>query len=262
MYLHIKGHKIRISATSAMHYWKLFARSALFLLAVFLYIFGKMDNRDILFGSLEKYPAVVFIITIIFAVEMILRFFPDGIESMGCQKQFDRNYIPVKSAVIDRKALIKKGNKGVLLTLFSWIALNGCFFVLYYLDIIDSGILLLISLAYSVCDMICILFFCPFQVWFLGNKCCGSCRIYNWDYAMMFTPLLVVKNIYGYILIVLSLILFIRWELFFRMYPERFFEETNAVLTCANCREKLCSHKLSLMRFLEKLNEKRRKGEM
>ena len=56
-------------------------------------------------------------------------------------------------------------------------------------DIIDEGVLWLVCLFYGVCDMICILFFCPFQSWFLKNKCCCTCRIYNWDYAMMFTPL-------------------------------------------------------------------------
>jgi hypothetical protein len=110
--------------------------------------------------------------------------------------------------------------------------------------------MLLISLFYGVCDMICILFFCPFQEWILKNKCCGSCPIYNWDYAMMFTPLLVVRNIFSYILIFLSLMLFFWWEWNFFRYPERFFEVTNQSLACANCTEKLCSHKKSLQRFL------------
>jgi hypothetical protein len=58
--------------------------------------------------------------------------------------------------------------------------------------ILDDGIMILLCSAYSICDIICILFFCPFQTWFMKNKCCSTCRIYNWDYAMMFTPLFFV----------------------------------------------------------------------
>ncbi len=242
--------KIELSATSAMHYWKLLARSVLFLVALCLYFFGRRENDDILFGSLERFPAVVAVITIIYAVEMVLRFTPQKIESMGCQKQFDINYKPVRHAVVDRAALIRNSMGRILLALLAWVALNGIFYFLYFKHIIDSGVMLLISLFYGVCDMICILFFCPFQEWILKNKCCGSCLIYNWDYAMMFTPLLVVRNVFAYILIILSVLLFLWWEWNFFRYPERFFEATNQSLACVNCTEKLCSHKKSLQRFL------------
>ena len=242
--------KIELSATSAMHYYKLFARSALFLVAFCLYVFGRIENDDILFGSLERFPALVAIITILYAAEMVLRFTPSQMESMGCQKQFDINYKPAKHVTVDRAALIKNSIGRVLAALAAWVALNGVFYWLYFKHYIDSGVMLLISLFYGVCDMICILFFCPFQEWILKNKCCGSCLIYNWDYAMMFTPLLVVRNLYAYILIILSILLFLWWEWHYFKYPERFFEVTNQSLACANCTEKLCSHKKSLQRFL------------
>ena len=66
---------------------------------------------------------------------------------------------------------------------------NGIFGALHLAGVLDDGIMILLCSVYSVCDIICILFFCPFQTWFMKNKCCSSCRIYNWDYAMMFTPL-------------------------------------------------------------------------
>ncbi|MCC8357928.1 MAG: hypothetical protein LJU34_08915, partial [Oscillospiraceae bacterium] len=108
---------------------------------------------------------------------------------------------------------------------------------------------------YSVCDMICILFFCPFQTWFMKNKCCGSCRIYNWDYAMMFTPLMFIKSVYTWTLCAMALALLIRWELTFYRHPERFYEATNQSLKCANCHEKLCQHKKQLRRFLRRQQE-------
>ena len=106
--------------------------------------------------------------------------------------------------------------------------------------------MILLCLAYSVCDMICILFFCPFQTWFLKNKCCCTCRIYNWDYAMMFTPLFFVRKSYTWSLLVLSVALLARWEITFYKYPERFSEATNGYLGCRNCSEKLCAHKNQL----------------
>lgn len=114
---------------------------------------------------------------------------------------------------------------------------------------------MLLSLAYSVCDMICILFFCPFQTWFMKNKCCGSCRIYNWDYAMMFTPLIFVKGWYTWSILILAIGLLLNWELLVVKHPERFSESTNAALSCANCTEKLCSHKKQLQRFLRENRE-------
>ena len=108
---------------------------------------------------------------------------------------------------------------------------------------------MLISLAFSVCDMICILFFCPFQTWFMKNKCCTACRIYNWDYAMMFTPLFFVNNLFFKSLLFVALALFIRWEMVFYFHPEYFSENTNGCLNCSNCTEKLCVHKKQILQF-------------
>ena len=121
--------------------------------------------------------------------------------------------------------------------------------------ILDDGIMILLCSAYSICDLICILFFCPFQSWLLKNKCCVACRIYNWDYAMMFTPLFFVKSPYSWSLLALSIALLLRWELTFFLHPERFSEKTNAYLKCANCPEKLCSHKKQLKRLQKQIRE-------
>jgi hypothetical protein len=173
---------------------------------------------------------------------------------MGCQKQFKKNYIP------SGKEFEHVPNPGApkhptLVVLLSWVLLNGAIFALFFAGIIDEGILVLIALAYSICDMICILFFCPFQEWMMKNKCCGSCRIYNWDFAMMFTPFIVVKSFYTWSLLGLALLLVFAWEVFYRKFPERFYENTNLALACKNCPEKLCHHKQSLRNFLAKRSE-------
>ena len=244
-----KKAKRRITKTVAMHYVKLVYRSALFLTALVVYIHGRIKGASSPFWGFESNDVVLGIIWTVFMVEMILRLFPSRLESMGCQKQFKKNYKPISNPV-------KRPKVQPWLVTFSvasaWIALNAVIGVLYFTHIIDMGILLLVCLAYSVCDIICILFFCPFQTWFMKNKCCGTCRIYNWDYAMMFTPLVYVINPYALSLLGTALIILVRWEYVYLRYPERFSEEHNHSLSCAECKEKLCNHKRQLQGFLKK----------
>lgn len=227
---------IKLSKTSALHYGKLFFRSALLIAALIDYIYSRLNNLT------ERFPWVLSLIWIVFVVEMTLRFFPSKLESKGCQKQFVKNHTPTHSKIITEEHQWWR----TAIVVFSWLLLNAGIAVLYFTGVIDRGIMILISLLYSVCDMICILFFCPFQSWMLKNKCCGSCRIYNWDYAMMFTPFVFIGGFYAWSLLGLSLGLLIRWEITYRRHTERFYPSTNVYLSCANCKEKLCTHKTQL----------------
>lgn len=243
--------KTKLTKVSAMHYVKLVFRSCLFIAALILYIFNR-TTVDSPFGEFGEKPFILGFVWVVFAVEIVLRMFPSKIESMGCQKQFKRNYKPLKPH-------LKPVNQAGIVTFAvfaAWVALNAIIGILYFTHIIDAGILLLISLFYSVCDMICILFFCPFQTWFMKNRCCASCRIYNWDYAMMFTPFFFVPTLYTWSLLGLALVLLIIWEISYKIHPERFSEYSNGGLSCANCNEKLCQHKKQLRVFLKK-NKKR-----
>jgi len=69
---------------------------------------------------------------------------------------------------------------------------------------------------------------------------------------MMFTPLIFVKNMYAWSLVALSLALLIKWEVLLHRHPERFAENTNCSLSCANCQEKLCHHKTQIHKFIRK----------
>ena len=243
-----------MSLISLIHYWKLVFRSVLFLAATAFYIlFRPTDTRIIFDGQLEV-TLILAVIWVLFVVEMILRFFPSKLESMGCQKQFSKNYVPLQKDA--HLVIAGRSRERLLPVILFWVALNGCVGALYFMGAIDEYLLLVISLAYAVCDMICILFFCPFQTWIMKNKCCGSCRIYNWDYAMMFTPLLFVPRFYTWSLFGMGLLLLITWEILYHRHPERFSVQLNASLSCANCPEKLCQHKKQLHRFW--LREKER----
>lgn len=245
---------VRISAISVLHFWKFIFRLVLFLLMLTVYIIGVVRGSGYLFGGAEDEPVLMGTIWVLFVVEMIFRFFPSRLESMGCQKQFARNYRPVSG---NPEPKLMPASRTVLVT-GSWMVLNGVLGGLYLLGVYDAGILVLISLFYAVCDMICILWFCPFHTWMMKNKCCTTCRIYNWDYAMMFTPLIFIPGWFTYSLVVLSLLLLIKWEIIYHKHPERFAENANESLRCANCTEKLCQHKKQLRHYLKEWRKNNR----
>ena len=241
---------IKLSLISTMHYVRLVYRSVLFILLLIKYIDYRIHLENELMSSLEKQPVILTVTCTVFVFEMILRFFPSRFESPGCQKQFKQNYI--KSG---ETQIVIQDNNAVVLVALIWIGFNGLIGALRMVNILDDGIMVLLCSAYSVCDMICILFFCPFQTWLLKNKCCGTCRIYNWDYAMMFTPLFFVRKSYSWSLLALSFALLIRWEITFYRSPERFSENTNEYLRCSNCKEKLCTHKKQLKVLWKQIDE-------
>ena len=242
--------KRKLSVVSTLHYVRLVYRSVIFVLLAVFYILYRTKDGDAITVLLEKRPVVIVGVWLIFVVEMILRFFPSKVESPGCQKQFERNYI--KSG---ESEIVIQDNNAVLLVALVWIGFNALFGALHMMGILDDGIMLLLCSAYSVCDMICILFFCPFQTWFMKNKCCSVCRIYNWDYAMMFTPLFFIPKTYTWSLLLLSVLLMVRWEIGFYKHPERFSENTNEYLKCRNCTEKLCTHKKQLLSLWDHIEE-------
>ena len=231
----------KFTSVSIWHFIRLGYRSVLLIAAVWIYISYRIHPDPGTLYDMGMNPVIQGIIWIVFMVEMFLRLFPSKLESPGSQKQFARNYMKSGSTQID----IPDNNATMLVALI-WVCFNLIFGALYMAGILDDGIMVLLSCGFAVCDMICILFFCPFQSWFLHNKCCGSCRIYNWDYAMMFTPLFFVRTPYTWGLLLMSIILLVRWEITFYRFPERFSEKTNEYLRCENCTEKLCSHKKQL----------------
>ena len=200
--------KKKLSKISALHYLKLVLRSTIFAVSLVFYILGKFD-------ILTKNWILPMIVWLFFIIGMSLRFFPSKFESMGCQKQFAKNYEPIGEQCVPTNQSWKR----TALVAVIWLALNAVIGALYFTGIFDRGMLILIALAYSVCDIICILFFCPFQTWFMKNRCCTTCRIYNWDFAMMFTPLVFIPHWYTYSLLGCALALLLRWEIPYRIHP-------------------------------------------
>ena len=226
-----------------MHYGKLVIRGSFFLVAAILWLTGDI-------AAVVEQGILPMIVWLWYLVEMILRLFPSGLESMGCEKVFKKNYIPAP----EEREPKNQSWKTTLLVAVVWFALNGAIWSLHLIwpHIFDKYFLVIVGLAYGVCDMICILFFCPFQTWFMKNRCCTTCRIYNWDFAMLCTPFLFVPSFYTWSLLLMSLVVLVHWEITYKRHPERFSERTNQSLRCQNCTEKLCRHKVQLKHYIAK----------
>ena len=127
-----------------------------------------------------------------------------------------------------------------------WCLLIATIGVLYYFGVLDKINLFMISVLFYVCDLICVLVWCPFRL-VMKNRCCTTCRIFNWDHLMMFSPLIFMGGFYAGSLVLMAALAWLVWELCVMMYPERFWDHSNEALKCSECTDKLCTqycHKL------------------
>lgn len=191
------------------------------------------------------------ILWLLLVVPMVFRLFPSKIESLGCQKEFAGRFRPTQQR--PAKEEIRQADRGALWVLLSWAAVNALFFLGHWKGWLSNQFMVCLTGFYGVCDIICILFFCPFQSWMMHNRCCTTCRIYNWDYLMMCTPLLCfLTNVFALSACLLAFILFLRWEFTYYHSRERFFESSNSALRCGQCQEHLCRYKKALARKLSR----------
>lgn len=175
---------------------------------------------------------------------MVFRLFPSRLQSLGCQKEFGGRYRPTGRSPLEEE--VRQADRGALRVLISWAALNTLVFLGHIVGWLGRRFLVCLAAFYAVCDLVCVLFFCPFQSWMMHNRCCTTCRIYNWDYLMICTPLLAIPGWMSRSACALAGVLFLRWEMSYRLHRERFFERSNGMLACPECMEQLCRYKRAL----------------
>ena len=114
--------KNKMTPVVAMHYVKLILRSCLFLAALITYICHAVTGTGSPFGGFEKDLILLGSIWLFFMLDMCLRFFPNKLESPGCQKQFTQNYIPIPgSTPVNQKGIV------TFAAFSAWVALNAIF---------------------------------------------------------------------------------------------------------------------------------------
>ena len=189
--------------------------------------------------------SVFHVMWIIWVISMLQQVIPvKNNLPLGSAKNFGNRY-KTRARSYNHEALKEftrnTTRKAYLRVFLIWIALTAVIGVLYYTGIIDNAWILVISVAFYVCDLICVLIFCPFRL-LLGNRCCTTCRIFNWDHFMMFSPMIFVGGFFGISLFLLAVTSFMVWEICIMMHPERFWPQSNTCLKCSECTDKLCTH--------------------
>ena len=162
--------------------------------------------------------------------------------ALGSQKHFRFRFQPIKEAfsIQALRRHIIETTKAAYKVFALWAVIVAIVSMLRVFDILSDTALLMITMVFYVCDLICVLIWCPFRL-IVKAKCCTTCRIFNWDHLMMFSPMLMVSGFYSRTLVLMAFADWLLWELCIMMYPERFWENSNAALRCTNCTDKLCT---------------------
>lgn len=232
-----------MSKTRKRYIWRLIGRIFVFILGIIVCI-KEPEAFEILEGNnFFQRLSIFHLLWICWVIDMILQIIPiKNKVPLGSQKLFANRFRPIRDKInygALRKYVVST-TKAAYKVFIVWCALIAVIGVLYYNGIIDKKIMFMISVFFYVCDLICVLIWCPFRL-MMKNRCCTTCRIFNWDHLMMFSPLIFVGGFYSVSLVILAILAWLVWELCVMMYPERFWEITNVALRCSECTDKLCT---------------------
>ncbi len=232
-----------MSETRKRYFLRLFGRFAIFIACLVL-CFVRPSELEILENyNFFDFFSILHILWVIWMADMILQIVPvKNKVALGSQKLFANRFRPIREK-INYKALknyVLTTSASAYKVMLIWVILISVIGILYYSDIIDKSWLFMISVLFYVCDLICVLIWCPFRL-IMKNKCCTTCRIFNWDHLMMFSPLTFAGGFFAISLVVTAFLAWLIWELCVLIYPERFWEMTNVSLKCSECTDKLCT---------------------
>lgn len=232
-----------MSKTRRAYFARLVGRCIILILCVLAWLF-KPGYFVVLKGmNFFKTLSPLHLLWAIWAIDMFLQIVPiKNKVPVGSQKLFANHFKPIREK-INHEALrsyIVSTTKAAYKVFILWCLLIAGIGILHYWGVIDRIGLFMISVLFYVCDLICVLIWCPFRL-IMKNRCCTTCRIFNWDHLMMFSPLIFTNGFFTVSLVVMSVAAWLVWELCVMMYPERFWDHSNAALQCAECTDKLCT---------------------
>ena len=217
-------------------------RAVVFLLILGIYIYDR-SLLDITKHTAFFWPSSLLWVAVL--ISMLAQLNPRSGLTTGCMKQYvsgcdlTENY--------DREQLsraVRNQNRGALKVAAVWLTAHGIIGILYAKRVLSVAELLLLCAFYYLADLICVLFFCPFQTFLMKNRCCVNCRIFAWGSWMMATPLVFIPHPYARSLVGASILVLLVWEYRFFKYPQRFWFGSNRLLQCSHCKEQLCRYKV------------------
>ena len=232
-----------MSPIRKLYIGKLVGRCIILLSCAYLLIRSPGSFRVLERGAFFRSFSLLHLLWVIWIFDMILQIFPIRNKlPLGSMKLFANRFKPIRDK-INYQALrdyVITTTKAAYKVMLIWIALIVLIGICYYLGLFGKQWLFMISVCFYVCDLICVLVWCPFRL-LMNTRCCTTCRIFNWDHLMMFSPLIFMGGFYAVSLVVLAIVAWLIWEVCIMMYPERFWDKSNAALKCSECSDKLCT---------------------
>jgi hypothetical protein len=255
----------KISPTRKKYIIKFIFRCIVFAFCAVIFFYDKDMFRVIDRGSFFSEFSFLHVLWAIWILDMLLQIIPiRNAVPLGSQKHMKIRFVDIKDIVnkeaqklkekvnADAKLIKERANKEALKNyvvsttkaayrvFLIWVVMLTVLGVLYYTNVIGNAFLLMVTVCFYVGDLVCVLIWCPFRL-IVNTRCCTTCRIFNWDHLMMFTPILFIGSLYSTVLVLLSVAVWIVWEASVFFFPERFWEKTNYALRCSECTDKLCS---------------------
>jgi len=232
-----------MSETRKRYFWRLAGRCLILVLCVALWFLRPQEFAVLDGANFFSRFSLLHLLWGIWVIDMILQIIPiKNKVPLGSQKLFANRFRPIREK-INYEALrryVVSTTKAAYKVFILWCLLIGAIGVLYFSGVIDRTVLFLICVLFYVCDLICVLIWCPFRL-IMKNRCCTTCRIFNWDHLMMFTPMIYLNGFYSVSLLLMAFAAWLVWELCVMLYPERFWDQSNVALKCSECTDKLCT---------------------
>ena len=234
---------------------RLVCRVMILLSAIYGYLFHKDAIIEVMTGNFFHGFTPLHALWIVLMAGMVIHLIPKVRITMSGFKSRPINYREPKEGFDKLQLLefVQEMNVRAWRVLLIWLSGNAVFAILYLCDVIGVAELLLLTLFYYTSDLICMMLFCPFQKYVMGNRCCVNCRIFDWGHMMMYTPMIMIRSFFSWSLIFMALIVMLRWELVFARHPERFWRGSNASIRCENCKDKMCRIKKPIVSGVDKV---------
>ena len=232
-----------MSKLRRFYFARLVGRVVLALGVLYLYI-RRRDTFSVLRGwDFFTSFSPLHVLWAIWIIDMIGQLVPVQKNiALGSLKMYKHRFRPLVEG-INYQALkehILVTTKAAYKVFLIWVGLLAALAVLFFTGVLGRDEIFLVAVFFFVCDLICVLLWCPFRL-IMRNKCCTTCRIFNWDHLMMFSPFLFLKGFFSWSLLAMAIVAWLVWEIAILLHPERFWEGANAALTCAACTDKLCT---------------------
>ena len=232
-----------MSKTRKRYVWRLAGRIVVLALCLLAWIKAP-QTYDILEGmNFFRTLSPLHLLWAVWVGDMVLQIVPiKNKVPLGSQKLFANRFRPIREKINyeSLRRYVISTTRAAYRVFLLWCALIAVIGLLYGGGYISPIGLFMISVFFYVCDLICVLVWCPFRL-MMRTRCCTTCRIFNWDHFMMFTPMVFVKGFFSISLLTVAVVILVIWELCVLLYPERFWEHSNAALKCSECTDKLCT---------------------